>query len=114
MSTRVTFKLCFATDRVLYFTDDMENVNGEDWFGVVATEALPPIEDGISHLRYVGYVPTKYDIESNDDKFSVVQINAKRAAWLWSESAGGLYAGATVDEAIDWLHKSGAVCAELF
>lgn len=112
MSTRVYFRLCYAEGNLLYFTDSFDTITGEDWKYVPAKDSVSPTEEGDIHLRLVGYYG--YEIEDNTDKFSVEQLNRKRAAWLWSEEAEGLYAGATIEEAIDWLHKAGAVCAELF
>ena len=105
MSTRVYFRLCYADGNLLYFTDSFDAATREDW-------KYPPTEEGDTHIRYVGFQGD--DVENNNDKFSVEQLNRKRAAWLWHEEAEGLYAGATIEEAIDWLHKAGAVCAELF
>ena len=105
MSMRVYFRLCYAEGNILYFTDKFDTVTSEGW-------KYPPTEEGDTHIRYVGFQGD--DVENNNDKFSVEQLNRKRAAWLWNEEAEGLYAGATIEEAIDWLHKAGAVCAELF
>ena len=112
MSMRVYFRLCYVEGNLLYFTDSFDTITGEDWKYVLAKDSFPPIEEGDTHIRYVGFQGD--DVENNKDKFSVEQLNRKRAAWLWNEEAEGLYAGATIEEAIDWLHKAGAVCAELF
>lgn len=112
MSMRVYFRLCYAEGNLLYFTDSFDTITGENWKYVPANDSVPPTEEGDTHIRYVGFQGD--DVENNNDKFSVEQLNRKRAAWLWNEEAEGLYAGATIEEAIDWLHKAGAVCAELF
>ena len=107
MSMKVQFRLCYAEGNILYFTDKFDTVTGEDW-------KYPPTEEGDTHIRYVGFQGD--NIENNYElcDFSVKQLNKKRVPWLWHEEAEGLYAGATIEEAIDWLHKAGAVCAELF
>ena len=111
MSMRVYFRLCYAEGNLLYFTDSFDTITGENWKYVPAKDSVPPTEEGDTHIRYVGFQGD--DVENNNDKFSVEQLNRKRAAWLWNEEAEGLDAGATIEEAIDWLHKAGAVCAEL-
>ena len=106
MSMKVDFRLCYAEGNLLYFTDSFDTITDKD--------SIPPTEEGYTHTRYVGFQGD--NIENNYElcDFSVKQLNKKRVGWLWHEEAEGLYAGATIEEAIDWLHKAGAVCAELF
>jgi hypothetical protein len=43
----------------------------------------------------------------------VEQINKGIVAWLFSDDAGGLMGGATIDEAVAWLKKAGLKWGEL-
>ena len=70
-----------------------------------------------AHIRYIVYV-NGYGICAPKDgyrnsPYSVEAINKGTVPWLYHETAGGLYAGATMDEAGKWLTVAGAQCGEL-
>ena len=87
---------------------------------------------GHGHIRYIAYVNGYGVCELKDcyrcneriicnlyfgrninSPYSVEAINKGAAAWLYHETAGGLYAGATLEEAGKWLTVAGALWGEL-
>ena len=125
-----TFKLCYVQNNVLYFTDDFEHQWGDDWddapYEYNAGEPYEWADDwtpeqnrkhGHAHIRYIAYVNGYGVCEPKDSycnsPYSVEAINKGAAAWLYHETAGGLRAGATMEEAGKWLDVAGALWGEL-
>ena len=127
----VEYKLCYVRDNIMYFTDDFENVHGDDfndapyecnagtpysWSKYLTDEENK--EYGHTHLRYLGFYSEDVWIKEPCDYgynsyFSVEDINKGAVAWLYCEEAGGLMAGATIEEAIEWCKKANVKCGEL-
>ena len=120
------YKLCYADSNTLYFTDDFENVWGDDWDDAPYEHnaGLPYEKDDEldtyvhhTHIRCISYLPEFYfklpcDGYANSP-YSVEDINKGAIPWLYSDKVGGLMGGATMQEAIDWLTKIGVKWAEL-
>ena len=120
------FRLCYVDNNIMYFTDNFENQWGDDWNDApYEHNAEPPYElredeecrDGYGHIRYIGYM-TSWEIRTPNygtinSSYSVEQINKGAVPWLYCDDAGGLMAGATIDEAIAWLKKAGLKWGEL-
>ena len=124
------FKLCYVRQNILYFTDNFEKQWGDDWDDApYQHNAGEPYEweddwtpgqnreHGHAHIRYIAYMNGYGVCEPKDSccnsPYSVEAINKGAAAWLYHETAGGLYAGATMEEALKWLTVAGALCGEL-
>lgn len=102
------FKLCYVRHNILYFTDNFEKQWGDDW------TPEQNRKHGHAHIRYIAYVNGDDICEPKRNRpYSVEAINKSAAAWLYHETAGGLYAGATMEEAGKWLTVAGALCGEL-
>lgn len=86
-------RLCYLEAGVMYFTDDIHNVCGDDWDDVpYEHNAGEPYERG---------------------EYSVEEINNGAIPWLYCNTAGPLYAGATRVECVAWLNKAHMVWGEL-
>lgn len=114
------FRLCYVDNNIMYFTDNFESQWGDDWndepYEHNAGEPYgldddKPIREGHGHMRYIAYysehewLKKPCDYGGYNSRYSVVDINKGAIAWLFSDSAGGLMAGATMDEAIEWCRK---------
>ena len=118
------YRLCYAEDNVLYFTDIALNSQwGDDWndapYGCNAGRPYSvnddePTTDGRGHIKCVGFVEGDVYINRAGDygSFSVEQINRGTVAWLSSDN-GSLPAGSSIYSAIRWLHDNDCKCAEL-
>ena len=126
MSNR-DFRLCYVDENIMYFTDNFENQWGDDWNdSPYEHNAGEPYEiedsegskqEGYGHIRRFAFLkhwdwqtPCK---ESFSSPYSVKDINAGAVAWLYSKRAGSLNAGATIDEAKEWIKKSGSAIGEI-
>ena len=122
------YRLCYVSGNVMYFTDNFKNQWGDDWDDApYEHNAGEPYEyiDGRSaednkyrgHICYIAYMPIEYGIEVADSVYdiSVETINKlKVVPWLACYANNdGLYAGATMEQAIEWLKKCGAKWGEL-
>ena len=121
------FKLCYVRHNILYFTDDFEKQWGDDWDDApYEHNAGEPYEweddwteyknEHRGHIRYIWYIPKSCDLQEaylRHQDISVEEINKGIVPWLYHENAGGLYAGATMEEAGKWLTVAGARCGEL-
>lgn len=126
-SSRV-FRLCYVDGHVLYFTDNFSGQWGDDWDDApYEHNAGEPYElvDGeddqgranCGHIRFLAFKPT-YEVRLPctghlNSPFSVERINRGAVAWLYCDEAGGLAAGATMDEAAEWLRAAGLKWGEL-
>lgn len=124
------YKLCYVSNGIMYFTDDFKNVWGDDWKkSPYEHNASSPYgwsdnrskEENIklnnTHLRYLAFMQD-WGIKEPCDGFlnspySVEDINNGAVAWLFTKEAGGLMAGATIEEAIEWCKKANIKCGEL-
>lgn len=132
MPKKDDYRLCYVKDHVLYFTDDFENCWGDDfddapyqwnagepydWVDNWSAEQNRELKH--THIRYMGYLPYACDIREADSygEMSVENINQGAVPWLtlgWGDNDDSkLYAGATIEEAIEWLKKAGAKWGEL-
>ncbi len=124
------FRLCYFRDNVLYFTDNFEHQWGDDWNDEpYDCNAGDPYEwndeededwnENHGHLRYIGIksdgwlkvtgcLGDPYNV-----RYSVEEINKGVVAWLYSDKAGGLHGGATMEEAIAWCKKAEVKWGEL-
>lgn len=119
------FRLCYVRSNILYFTDNFKNQWGDDWndspYDCNAGEPYEwndnetdewNLEHHRGHFRYIGfYSPYEWikkpcDYGGYNSEYSVEEINKKAVAWLYSDAAGGLMAGSTMDEAIEWCRKA--------
>jgi hypothetical protein len=120
------FRLCYVDDNIMFFTDNFDKAWGDDWndkpyehnagepYEVTSDK---PVRDGYGHIRKVAFEPY-WNIRRPCDgyinsPYSVEDINKGAIAWLYSEDAGGLMAGATMDEAIAWCRKGKIKWGEL-
>ena len=125
------YRLCYVRDNILYFTDDFDNCWGDDWNDrPYEYNAEPPYEwidewtpeqnreHGHTHIKCIAKLWSEYYIKEPKDgytnsPYSVEDINKGAIAWLWCEEVGALPAGATIEEAIEWLKKAGCKWGEL-
>lgn len=124
------YRLCYVDGSVMYFTDNFEHQWGDDWddapFDCNAGEPYEWDDDKDEewnkhhgHLRYIGFISDGWLKiaghlgEPYNVPYSVEEINKGIVAWLYSDEAGGLMGGATIDEAIEWLKKTGLKWGEL-
>ena len=120
------YKLCYVDDGVMYFTDNFEQIVGDDWddkpYEHNAGEPYElskdePLRDGYGHIRYLAF-KKEWGIKEPcggflNSPYSVNDINNGAVAWLFTREAGGLMAGATIEEAIEWCKKANIKCGEL-
>ena len=116
------FRLCYVRDNVLYFTDNFAYQWGDDWddapYQCNAGEPYGWSDNGSKysgHIRHIGIYVGYADIREawGNGSYSVEEVNKKVVPWLYSKEAGGLMAGATMDEAVEWCRKSKVKFGEL-
>ena len=122
------FRLCYVRHHTLYFTDNFENQWGDDWddapYEHNAGEPYEYDDDPMAdntdrgHIRYLAYMDWNYWIQEpksgyHNSRYSVEDINNGAVPWLYCDEAGELYAGATMEQAIEWLKKAGCKWGEL-
>lgn len=124
------FRLCYVDSGVMYFTDDFKNVHSDDWDDKPYehnAEPPYPMSDRYSEeenrrigntvLRYLAFMKDWETREPCDghlnSPYSVEDINKGAIPWLYNPKAGGLMAGATIEEAIKWCKKAEIKCGEL-
>ena len=124
------FRLCYVDSGVMYFTDDFENVASDDWDDAPYehnAEPPYPMSDiyseeenrrfGNTKLRYLAFMKSWETREPCDghlnSPYCVDDINNGAIPWLYNPKAGGLMAGATIEEAIKWCKKAEIKCGEL-
>ena len=106
------WRLCFVEGNIMYFTDDITKVSCDDWDDSPCCYNASIYDDHNGHLRMIGF-DYGNGYRSNADKFSADDLNNGAAAWLYSEAAGGLYGGASIFEAEDWLQRNECAYDEL-
>jgi len=121
------YKLCYCRNNILYFTDNFEEQWGDDWndapYEHNAGDPYEYIEGETDlnkhhgHIRYIAFL-TDYTVYEPCElpcqpSYSVQQINKGMAPWLFSNTTGALNAGATIEEAKDWLKKTNLKYGEL-
>jgi hypothetical protein len=120
------FRLCYVDENLMYFTDNFQHQWGDDWndrpyehnaeppYGLEDDE---PLRDGYGHIRLIAFESFWYIRHPCDghlnSPYSVDDINKGAIAWLYSEQVGGLMAGSTMDEAIEWCRKGKIKWGEL-
>ena len=125
------FRLCYVRDNIMYFTDNFENQVGDDWNDTpYDCNAGEPYEwndkedaewnKHHGHLRYIGFYSWYTSVMVTgclgapyNVPYSVDAINNRAIPWLYTDEAGGLMAGATMDEAVAWCRKSKVKFGEL-
>ena len=123
------FKLCYVNESFMFFTDNFEKQWGDDWNDAPYEHNAgypydlkedEPVCDGHGHIRYIAYISdypnyvnTPAEKGYYNSPWSVEDINKGAVAWLFSNEAGGLMAGATMDEAIEWCKKAKIMWGEL-
>jgi hypothetical protein len=126
----MSFRLCYVDDNVMYFTDNFKGIYGDDWDDTpYEHNAEPPyewndketdewnIKHHHGHIRKIAfehhwYIRRPCDGHLNSP-YSVEDINKGAIAWLYSDEAGGLMAGSTMAEAIEWCRKGKIKWGEL-
>lgn len=98
-------KLCYCANNIMYFTSDMASQWGDDWDDrPYEHNADPPYEDDkiIKKIKFKGcfMVPCSFGLNST---YSVQDINNHVIPWAFTDKAGGLYGGDSMDKAIRWL-----------
>ena len=122
------YRLCYVSGNTMYFTDNFENQTGDDWddapYEHNAGEPYEWVDEWSAesnkyrgHIRMIAFMTDRwleypYDGYGNSP-FSVDDINAGAIAWIRVHKGKPLKAGATIDEAIEWLKGIGAKCGEL-
>ena len=126
MSNR-DFRLCYVDGNIMYFTDNFENQWGDDWddspYEHNAGEPYEIIDgedskqDGYGHIRRFAFTPhwnwKTPCYGTINSPYSVRDINSGAMAWLYSNGAGSLNGGATIDEAKEWMQKADAGMGEI-
>lgn len=119
------YRLCYAMEHILCFTDNFENQWGDDWNDPYHSSGMPNEYDeayskhynrSSGHLRYIAFLETHGCFEypwERDAHISVEEINKGWMPWLADYDAGGLPGGATIEEAVEYLRKAKALFAEL-
>lgn len=121
------FRLCCVRDGVMFFTDNFEGVWGDDWDDITYSGGDEPytwrddesdewnMEHHRGHFRHIGFYSEHESLRSPFDcgRYSIENVNKKAAPWLYSDKAGGLMAGSTMDEAIEWCRKAKVKFGEL-
>lgn len=114
-----TYRLCYVSNGIMYFTSDFNNVWGDDWDDApYEYNADPPYEkrndeDDDTYIEKIAYCSNDYECKEPsygcgyNSPFSVEEINKGSIAWLRHDEAGNLMAGATMLEAIKWLKAAG-------
>jgi hypothetical protein len=120
------FRLCYVDENIMYFSDNFEKQWGDDWndkpyehnaelpYGL---EDDKPVRDGFGHIRLMAFeshwwIRRPCDGHVNSP-YSVEDINKGAIAWLYSDEAGGLMAGSTMDEAVEWCRRGKIKWGEL-
>ena len=122
------YRLCYVSGNIMYFTDNFENQTGDDWddapYEHNAGEPYEWVDEWSAesnkyrgHIRMIAFMTDRwleypYDGYGNSP-FSVDDINAGAIAWIRVRKGKPLKAGATIDEAIEWLKGIGAKWGEL-
>lgn len=106
-------KLCYVENGIMYFTEDFEDVKGDDWNdSPYEDNAGEPYEELVTVL-----IAFKFDYKTREPadrgSFSVNEINKGAVPWLYNDNCGGLYGGDDLDKCIDWLQKAGYKWGEL-
>ncbi len=127
---KTEWKLCYVDGNVLYFTDNFAHQCGDDWDDApYEHNAGTPYEwwdgwteeenrkHGHNHMRKFAFVDGCW-IEQPCDRcvnspYSVDDINKGAVPWLYCDEAGGLMAGATIEEAKAWFKKAKVWWGEL-
>ena len=121
------YRLCYVRDNVLYFTDNFEHQWGDDWDDITYSGGDEPytwrddesdewnIEHHRGHFKHIGFYSEHESLRTPFDcgRYSIEDVNKKAAPWLYSDKAGGLMAGSTMDEAIEWCRKGKIKWGEL-
>lgn len=121
------FRLCYVHGNIMWFTDNFEGIWGDDWNDTTYSGSDEPyiwnddetdewnLEHHHGHMRYIGVCSEHEWLRPPFDSggYSIEEINKKAVPWLYSDTAGGLMAGATIDEAIAWCRKGKIKWGEL-
>lgn len=113
-----TYRLCYVSNGIMYFTSDFDNVWGDDWDDApYEHNADPPYRkteenDNCTYIEMIAYYANDYEFkepcyECGNSPFSVKEINSGAIAWLRNDEAGNLMAGTTMADTIKWLNKTG-------
>lgn len=127
---RSMYRLCYVCDNIMYFTDNFSNQWGDDfndapyehnagtpyeWENSWSKE--DNVKYGYGHIRLFAF-EKDFSIKRPCDgyvnsPYSVEDINKGKVAWLISEEAGNLMAGATIKETKEWMKKANLRFGEL-
>lgn len=113
-----TYRLCYVSNGIMYFTSDFDNVWGDDWDDApYEYNADPPYRkteenDDYTYIEMIAYYANDYEFKEpcygcGNSPFSVKEINSGAIAWLRNDEAGNLMAGTTMADTIKWLNKTG-------
>ena len=107
------YKLCYIENNLMYFTDNIEQVHGDDWNDApYEHNATPPFNEYVREI--IAYEPT-WEITQACDRASycILDVNRGAVPWLFHRSAGGLMGGTSYPDTITWLRKAGIQWGEL-
>lgn len=107
------YKLCYVENNLMYFTDNIEQVHGDDWDDAPYEHcATPPFDEYVRKI--VAYEPN-WIISQACDKgnYCVLDINRGAVPWLFHKEVGGLMGGTSYLDTVAWLRKAGIRWGEL-
>lgn len=110
-SEKNVWRLCFAEGCLLYFTDNLAKVAGDDWNDAPCASNADIYYEP-EHLRVMAFLDNG-EIQHGAEAYSADDLNRGRAAWLYHKDAGGLPGGATMEMAAKWMETIGVPYAEL-
>ena len=98
-------KLCYLENNIMYFTSDIKNQWGDDWNDrPYEHNAGTPYETHttVKKIAFIGYYSEPCSYHHNSP-YSVQDINNGAVPWAFTDEAGGLFGGDSMDKAIKWL-----------
>lgn len=106
-----TWQLCFVQGTALFFTDDISKISKDGWDDCPC-DCNASIYYQPENMRIFGFIEAGGYIENNMYRCSANDLNNGRMPWLYEKDAGGLYGGATIEEAMEWIRKAGTAYGE--
>lgn len=110
-------RLCYLENGIMYFTNDMHNVCGDNWdvdkYKLNAGEPYEQYVTAMLAFHQTKDTPIYYEPYVCGGEYSVEEINDGAIPWLYCKPAGPLHAGATRVECVAWLNKAHMVWGEL-
>lgn len=99
------WKLCYAGWGEMYFTSgDVKDIKG--WGRIRIPNTCPPANPEVI-LAYQTDKPFIEAVNRCDGNYTINEVNNGIAPWLYSDKAGALNGGATLEKCIEWLKANG-------